>query len=315
MDVRLIALELGPQLGSGGQGKVHRVANIPGQVLKRYYHQNVNADSLRELVEFPASLDEHDRASLLERTAWPDRRVTDGGRVIGFLMQEAPAHFLGRTAAGQKPRELQYLLYQPKALWGDIRPLDAAGRIRLAQDFVSFMRLLHRNLLAIGDISMTNVLWSAGPPVRVFVIDCDGIRRIGHPPVLRQPETPGWEDPQMPRTGPDLDTDSYKVALVIGRMLAASSTVRPGEPLRLVPGIPDVVAGPVGECFAEAGGKYGSRPTVERWARALSGREMMQVAPPPPVRRAGPALPQAPVEQKRPGQRDSIPVRPVDKRP
>ena len=313
-DVALGSLQLGDKLGSGGQGEVHRVTNRQGLVFKRYFLTTLNADSLRALVEFPDSLDAFDRTALLTQAAWPQCRVTDGGRVVGFLMQEVPAPFFGRTTAGPKLRELQYLLYQPKPMWGDITPLDPMGRIQVAHALVKLMRSLHEHFMVLGDISMRNLLWSPGNPPQIFILDCDGAHLAGHQPVLPQPETPGWEDPHKPATGMDVDTDCYKIACAVGRILAAHPEIRPGEQLRLLPSIPANIAALAQAAFRDAAGTHGTRPALTRWAQALAGREMITLPKlsPPPQR--PPSLPQVDVD-RRDGPRDTIPLPPFGSGP
>jgi len=311
-DIAFSSLQLGQRLGAGGQGEVHRVQNHQGMALKRYFSPAVNADSLHALVRFPDSLDTFGRASLLAQTAWPVRRVTDGGRVVGFLMQEVPGQFFGRTTAGPKLRELQYLLYQPKPMWGDITPLDPVGRVQLAHGFVRLMRTLHDHAMVLGDISMTNLLWRPGQPPKIFILDCDAAHLSGYPPVLPQPETPGWEDPNKPKTGMDLDTDCYKVACAVGRILSAEPEIRPGEPLQPVPGIAQNVASLAQECFKDAGGAHGTRPSLSRWAQVLTGREMINLPSVPPP---APAIPLGLADIDRRGQRGTVQMPPFGGKP
>jgi hypothetical protein len=303
-EVRLSSLRLGEKLGSGGQGDVYLLRqwqghNQAGTAFKRYRDKNANARALLALVDFPGMLAPDAFTSLRSQTAWPLSCVTDGKRVAGFLMRTVPGRFIGRVSNGTpRLRELQYLLYPPKPLWGDITPLDATGRIVVAEAFVRLVRLLHEHSIVLGDISMRNILWCAGKPStpgkaaelpRIFVIDCDSARRIGFPPVLPQPQTVDWDDPQMPASGPDLDTDRYKVALVVGRVLAARHDIRPGDAWRPVDGVPWRIAEAVRECFNEAAKPRNFRPDVGWWVQALNGRETMRLRPPrrpsAPVRR------------------------------
>jgi hypothetical protein len=304
----LSSLHLGEQLGSGGEGAVYAVQNRPGLAFKRFYRPVVNARSLQALVEFPRSLAEDSRARLLRQSAWPLSSVTDGPAAVGFLMNLVPAQFFGRTAAGPKLRELQYLLYSPKPLWGAITPPDAAGRVQIAREFVALMRILQASSVTLGDISMRNLLWSPGSPPEIFILDCDSAVLPGVPPVMPKPvQTPDWDDPQLPAAGPDLDSDRYKIALVVGRILAADAATRPGEPVRLRPDIPENIARLVLECFSAAAGNHGSRPDLSRWAQALSGREMITVKPPAPLPPA-PQLPRTALDKREP--RETIPLPP-----
>jgi hypothetical protein len=187
---------------------------------------------------------------------------------------------------------LQYLLYEPKPAWGDITPLGIAGRIAFAREFCFLVRLLHDRHLVIGDISMSNLLWSDGDPPGVFLLGCDGIRLLGAPPVLRQAETPDWTDPKAPQSGLDLDSDRYKLALVIGRVLTRTADLHPGTELPSLSGVPDRVARQVTELWRQAAGERGIRPDAQHWLMALSERGEITLPVPPPVRKR-PAIPLA----------------------
>ncbi|WP_371661028.1 hypothetical protein [Streptomyces sp. NBC_00280] len=310
-DVQIAALDLGEKLGSGGQGDVLRVRNRPGEVFKRYFTVSANGESMRYLVEFPYTLSAGDSEALLRQTAWPSARVVKHGKVVGFLMREVPASFIGQTKAGPKLRELQYLLYPPKPLWGDIVPLDTNGRIEVARAFAGLVRILQERQMVIGDISMRNLLWSPDVPAQICLIDCDSPTRVGMPPVLPTADTPDWNDPQQ-QGGPSPATDLYKLALLVGRTLSGNAAVRPGQPLELPADTPEPIVTGVRALFDDAGQPTGPRPEAARWVRALSGRGEILVGPPPARRVLPPPLPMADLDG--PGSpRGSIPLRPPDK--
>ncbi|GAA1802170.1 hypothetical protein [Actinomadura chokoriensis] len=307
-DVLLRDLQLGGELGTGGQGKVHDLLGAwRGYVYKEYIASGVNGPALKRLVELPGEMAQADRDGLLHQAAWPLARVLDGGAVKGFVMRKVPQEFYGRTASKPRLREVQYLLYQPKAMWGDITPPDADGRLKIARNIVALFRLLHVRRLVVGDVSMNNLLWS--PSGGVFLLDCDGIRETGAKPVLQQPFTPDWDDPQQPATGPDLDTDRYKLALLVTRILTRTSALRPGDRVDCVPGVPGQIAAEVAVRFADAAGPRGVRPDAAYWARALDERGVIELGPLPPVRKP-PSLPQAPLDGRR-GQRPMIQLPPT----
>ena len=274
-DIEEADLRLGDEVGSGGQGRVFRVHNAPyGIVYKQFRSAGANSGALELLVGFPTSLPAGDRDRLLRQSAWPRARVTHQGQLTGFLMQQVPDRFYARSSAGvNKARELQYLIYERKPAWGDIAHSDvsAATRIEVAGQFAALADLLHSKSLVIGDVSMSNVLWAPGDPPSVMLIDCDGIRQLGSSPVLPQAETPEWNDPHQPQGGPDLDTDRYKLALLVGRVLCKSPYIRPGEPLQPVPDLPVNVALAVDRLWARAAGPRGDRPHAREWAAALAG--------------------------------------------
>jgi DNA-binding helix-hairpin-helix protein with protein kinase domain len=314
-DVEESSLRLGRELGNGGQGVVRLVIGQPMPlVYKQYKIAGADPAALRNLVELPASLQSSEREQLLQSTAWPLARVMRHGQLSGFLMPEIPDYFRGPNAAGtSKLRELQYLLYPPRPLWGDVVPpgLPFGTRIEVATEFTRILCLLHAKSLVVGDISMSNVLWAPGTPARIFVIDCDGIRKLGSRPVLTQAETPDWDDPQQSASGPDLDTDRYKLALLVARVLCGEPYPRPdGSDLALPAEVPSRIADRVRPLWRQAAGGRGTRPDAAQWLGALMGRAEIPLAPPPPVR-GRPAIPMAELEGTR-GPRPVIPLRPAN---
>ncbi|MDT0326865.1 hypothetical protein [Nocardiopsis lambiniae] len=282
-DVEKTDLVLGEELGSGGQGRVRRIVGGPhtGAVYKEYLLPGADPVALERLVRLPHRLGDSERARLHAMTCWPLARVVSSGHLTGFLMQEIPQRFLGRIKGGTSTlQELKYLVYEPKPLWGDIRPPETDGRWELSRRFVSLFQLLHSRRIVVGDVSMANLLWARVPEGghEVFMIDCDGVRGSGERPVLPQAETEEWDDPEQPDTGPDLDTDRYKLALLVGRVLSRHKSVRPGEPLNLPPDLPSKVAEQVERRFTEAARGRGHRPDAHQWGVALGGRAEIPVA-------------------------------------
>lgn len=273
-DVDEQALRTGRKLGSGGEGEVLEVAGRgAGLVFKRYLRPGAaDADALRELVDFPATLSSAGRDRLGRQAAWPMARVLNGGAVTGFIMRSIPERFYGRAGGrgNAQARELQYLLYEPRTLWGDIRPPDIAGRVAIAREIASLLDFLHARVLIAGDISMRNILWAPGRPAEVFLIDCDSVRRLGRRPVQRTPETPDWDDPSLAAPAyPGLDSDRYKCALLVGRILSRTPDLRPGCHLEILPGVPDRICSSVQTLWRQAGARRG-RPSASRWAAALT---------------------------------------------
>ena len=308
-DIEESDLRLGDELGRGGQGRVIRIeAPQQGYVFKQYIVSGAEPTALGRLVDLPTSLQPADQIRLHRQTAWPLARVLSKGILSGFIMCEIPARFFGTNAAGRpKLRELQYLLYEKKPAWGSIVPLELDRRMVLAKEFGFLVRLLHDQRLVIGDISMNNLLWSDEEVPGVFLLDCDGVRRLGTSPVLRQAETPDWEDPQLSPTGLDLASDRYKLALVIGRLLSRTPNLHPGPELPLLPGLPDRVAESVTEMWRLAAGPRDRRPDAQQWLMALSDRGEITLPAPPPVR-SRPSIPLAELEGA-PTRRRSISLR------
>jgi DNA-binding helix-hairpin-helix protein with protein kinase domain len=302
-DVDEQTLQLGPELGSGGQGRVLRVEGQgPPLVFKQYKMPGADQDALKVLVDLPATLQPSERDLLHARTAWPLARVFDRGQVKGFLMQEIPGRFFGANVAGtMKLRELQHLVYPRKPAWGEIVPeagVSTKARVEIASEFAKLLALLHGKSLIVGDVSTANVLWTGNDEeaAAIFLIDCDGIRKLGSRPVLRQADTLDWDDPLQPaHTDPDLDTDRYKLALFVGRVLTIGKDLRPGDKLQLVPDVPERVSSRVASLWQRAAGRRGTRPDAMEWTLALSNRDEIALPPLPPVRQR-PVLPHKPLD-------------------
>ncbi|MFE3458131.1 hypothetical protein ACFXKD_11340 [Nocardiopsis aegyptia] len=287
-DVDRGSLVLGEVLGRGGQGEVYRVegGSHAGLVYKEYMRADADPSALDRLVAMPVHrFTETERARLYALSSWPLARVVADGAVTGFLMREIPERFVGRVRGGRTQlRELQYLIFEPKPMWGEITPPDVQGRLEIVRRYTSLFQLLHARGLVVGDVSMSNLLWTADGGIDVFMLDCDGVRESGRSPVLPQAQTPDWNDPELPPTGADLETDRYKLALLVGRVLSRHKNVRPGEPLELLPGLPSAVADAVTRRFAWAAAGYGCRPDAHQWGVALGGRAEIPVDRPVPPR-------------------------------
>ncbi|MBO3745903.1 hypothetical protein J5X84_07460 [Streptosporangiaceae bacterium NEAU-GS5] len=308
-DVPESSLSLGRKLGTGGQGAVHELTGRgTGHVYKEYLNPAaVDGRELAMLVDTPKAMTAMDRDRLLRQCAWPLARVVDGTRVKGFIMAMVPQAFWAKQQNGPKLREYQYLLFEPKKMWGDIVPPDVDGRLDVVRQVVDLFRLLHGNKLIVGDVSMSNILWTDNPG-GVYLLDCDAIRKQGRRPVMAQPETPDWDDPLQPPDDPDLDTDRYKLALLVVRALTRNSRLRPGEPMNFVPGVPERIAKEVTARFQEAARPRGLRPDAAQWALAVSERGTIDLGPLPTVRTA-PNLRKAPIDGA-PDQRPLIQLKP-----
>jgi DNA-binding helix-hairpin-helix protein with protein kinase domain len=297
-DINEQSLRLGPELGSGGQGRVLRVEGYdPPLVFKQYLVAGADPYALKALVDLPTALQPSEREQWYARAAWPLARVFNRGQLSGFIMQHIPRQFSGASFTGSmKLREVQYLVYPRRHAWGTIVPeggVSARTRLEIAHAFARLLAMLHGKSLVVGDVSVRNMLWAGtGSETEIFLIDCDGIRMLGSRPVLPQRDTLDWNDPLQPKIGPDLDSDRYKLALLVGRVLTVGKDIHPDASLQMVPGIPDQVAARVSALWQRAAGPRFTRPDADEWVMALSNREEIILPPTPPVRQL-PSLPQA----------------------
>ncbi|MDV9175454.1 hypothetical protein R6V09_35760 [Streptomyces sp. W16] len=292
-DVPLGTLTLGVRVGDGGQGEVYDVAG-PDRLLYKSYRepQKVDGGELAALVALRQGLAPADLERLDRETAWPLCRVEDHGRVTGFLMHRAPDSMTWRTSRGDaRLTDLSYLLRAPKAAWQAVPQPSPAERYALVVAVVGLFGWLHALGLVVGDVSQANVLWAVRPGVAPYLLDCDGVRLVGRPPVLEQADTPDWHDPLAAPGAVTVDSDRYKVALVVGRVLSQDAYAAPGGPLQPLPGVLDDRRGnAVRALWEQAAGPRGSRPHVAQWRTALAGRDTIRLiaaepAPKPTVDR------------------------------
>jgi hypothetical protein len=284
-------------LGKGGQGTVRPLRGAPELVYKEYNQagfgsHHPDAAALKALVSLRTSMTASERAEWDRRTAWPLCRVMDGPRPAGFLMHLVPKEFRvpeagGRRSggAGSTPMlTVDYLNQAPKPLWASVPQPDPGARRRIALAFAELLDELHRRGMVFGDISQSNVLWTLAGGPSVYLIDCDGVRVAGSRPVLPQADTPGWDDPNSPPGTATPDTDRYKLALLVGRMVSRQQELRPAEggapvPLTPLPGVvPPESENRLARLWQDAA-VPGHRPIAREWAFALSGRTRRSVAP------------------------------------
>jgi hypothetical protein len=280
-DVEESTLTLGKNLGEGKQGVVYTLQDMAEPlVFKKYMEmpQTPNPTALKALISLPGTLPTALRAHLLSDAAWPLHRVLDSGRLTGFLMREVPEDFKGTSAAERiRFRDLQYLTHPYRPSAGTLVPAGGPTtqtRLGVARKFAALVALLHGGGLSIGDISILNLLWADpdGEHPSILMLDCDGIRFHGMPPVTEQLNSPDWVDPHESANGLDLETDRYKLALVIGRVLGCAKDAHPAEgPLSFPADLPAQVANRVATLWSQAAGPYGHRPDATRWLRALTG--------------------------------------------
>lgn len=282
-DIPLGDLRLRDRVGDGGQGEVHDLDGRPDVLYKAYRPAlRPGGDALAALVGIRRALDPAERDWLDRRAAWPLCRVTDpatGGRITGFLMHRAPDTMTWRAANGDtKLTELAYLLRPAKPAWQAVVQPTPGQRHALAVALVELLDRLHALGLVLGDLSQANVLWTVRPEPAVYLLDCDGARLAGREPVLAQAETVDWNDPKAPPGAVTADSDRYKTALAVGRILAQDPYTAPGRSFTPLPGVlDDRQDAAVRRLLDRAAGDFGTRPGTGEWRTALAGRETIRL--------------------------------------
>lgn len=112
-------IQIGRELGKGGEGSVFEVPSLPNQVAK-LYHQLPDVKKQAKLTFMASTADQQ----LLSYVAWPQETLhsTRGGPVVGFLMPKVvgkdPVHMVYSPAHRRQDR--------PKAAWEGVQnPVQA----------------------------------------------------------------------------------------------------------------------------------------------------------------------------------------------
>lgn len=289
-------IELGKELGKGGEGSVFEV---PGQIhwAAKLYNMHHAPDAtkqakLRFMVQAADS-------ELVSFAAWPQETLhtSPNGPVVGFLMPKisgrAPIHTLYSPAH----RRQEY----PTAAWDFL--LFAARNTAAAFDAI------HRHGHVLGDVNQGNVL--VGLDSKVVLIDSDSFQinangtmhlckvGVAH---FTPPELQGVAS--FDRVARTCNHDNFGLALLIFHILLGGRHPYSGVPLRADVGealekdiqsyryayasdgpqrgfnvppksipitlLPHPIQAMFTLAFTENGAKYG-RPTAQQWLTALDG--------------------------------------------
>lgn len=286
--VDLAEVQVGTELGSGGQATVHE-CHVAGreneQLLFKKYRGSVAAaidvEALTALVAWPASLSKRERAIVARASSWPDSIVSDpSGQVVGVLLPRAPQHFFYDAAAQSstngsttpKLRELGNLILESRSRKIGMTSLSTEATLGMLQELASLLAVFHRRGVVHGDISMRNVLWSPEDGGSCYLLDCDGAALHGRSAGEQPAMTLGWTDPRVIDNEidrPDQDSDLYALAAAVYR---AHYRVRGAEPGDIdyddLPDDPPISAKAV-QLFQHAFVNGSNRPTASRWKKEL----------------------------------------------
>jgi uncharacterized protein YegL len=194
--------------------------------------------------------------------------VLSGGAVRGLLIPSVPSRFTVAREDGRRPRDMSYLLCDRERVWYEhgIRTPHPIERIALLKELVRLFGVLHQGGVRAGPVSDASVLWSLEGGPRVLMVACDEFRTPSGAVVVPAGDPPGWEAPHGE------EAHWYRLAMLIGRVLAADRRARPGDDLVLPEDVPPGVAARVAACFAAAGAAEESeRPDAAAWEEALDG--------------------------------------------
>ena len=242
-------LELGVELGRGGQGSVWDVLNVrwtsaPQEadveqlVFKRYRPASlgkVDPQVLESMPRFWEGLSERDRIRLLRWVAWPLQTVGVDGTLSGFVMPQVSRVFFfeRQLLSGGVKREMatmQFLLNDASFLRRAGIDVNSSERLEILKDLARALAFLHERDIVVGDISPMNVFWSKLPECRAFLIDADsmsigGTSATGHPVATPDWAAPNAADSSTTDIAQPAD-DVFKLGLMVLRVLTGSQNER-----------------------------------------------------------------------------------------
>jgi len=270
---RLGALD---ELGAGGEGTVYRCAAFSDKVFKEFKSAilpEVDEDSLRLLVSFPATLASSDRSHLMSRTAWPTDLVTNRGGVVGYLMPLIPPEFFVTHGVKAYPAtcECDWNKLAMRTTWLDnsnihstVPQAEGMPLIDVLLDLCRTVQLLHDAGFIIGDISGRNMLWRVQPSCAVLMIDNDGYRKVGTRGVTIPKQTPDWIDEYLGGAATTQESDLYKLSLAVLRGYLGSGVISPADVTTRDPAVSRLLE------LAKRGTGPSPRPSASEWLRLLT---------------------------------------------
>lgn len=289
-------IEIGREVGKGGEGTVYEVRSNHHWVAKLYNtHHSPDTAKQAKLLFMASTADKE----LLNYAAWPQETLHNGykGPILGFLMpkvsERVPIHMLYSPAH----RRQDY----PDAAWDFL--------LVAARNTAAAFATIHQHGHVLGDVNQGNVL--VGLDSKVMLIDTDSFQinangtvhlckvGVGH---FTPPELQGMASfDRMPRTN---NHDNFGLALLIFHLLFGGRHPYSGVPIRADAGealekdiqayryayardsqqrgfqpppksipitiVPDSIEAMFTAAFTENGAK-GWRPTAQQWVTALDG--------------------------------------------
>ena len=149
-------VELGVELGQGGEGSVYAVQGQPDLVAK-IYSRDVDPEKAAKL----KAMCELATPALAKIAAWPQETLhkTEGGQVVGFTMPRV---------LGTRPI---HMLYSPKTRAVEFPQATWAFLAHVALNASKAFSVVHRHGHAVGDVNENNILVDDEGTVKL--IDCD----------------------------------------------------------------------------------------------------------------------------------------------
>lgn len=286
-------IQLGKQLGQGGEGSVFGVMGQP-QAAAKIYSKIIEPPKQAKITAMARYVEAN--ANFLHFCAWPTETLHQsvGGPVVGFLMPlvsgQEPLHHLS------SPSQRKHIF--PKADW--------AFLVRVARNIAAAVDAVHAHGHVIGDINES--IFMVSPRALVTLIDCDSFQFFDGKDYFLcdvgallyiPPELQGKSLRGLRRT---FDHDAFSLAVLIFQLLfmgrhpfsgvyAGSDDMPPDEAIKrfkfaygpnagsrgmgLPPGAFDLdivtpgIAALFEQAFTQAGLSAIGRPGPRQWVQAL----------------------------------------------
>lgn len=193
-------------------------------------------------VAFETHLDEINRRMKSDTTYFDSRMaapraiVERDGRFVGFLMRKFSegCYFTKKYSDGEEVNSLlqlkEFLNKESERNKFNVPKLKTIERIEIIADMFTTLAKLHEHGLIVGDISGSNLVLqrkaSRTGNLRVLFLDVDSFWHIGAPHPHGPASTLHWRSPEElknPELGPSKQSDVYKAALMVRRLLHQES--------------------------------------------------------------------------------------------
>ncbi len=232
----------------------------------------VDLGGVGALIEWRHQLSERDRRRIDLTASWPHRVVEFEGR-FGVTMAKAPARFFDNVEGLPTPRDLQWAI-SPAARFSGRDLITPREALAVVYRCVQTLSVIHRNGVVYGDLSSTNLLWSAeGRRTSIFLLDCDAAWRTTAARPQPHAQTALFVDPWIatPSAEQMMRSDLYKLGVLFLR-LYYRVVIDLTDKMRVLelPNSPPITPR-VRQLIKTALAKGGSRPTAEDWLRPLEG--------------------------------------------
>lgn len=208
-------LQLGPQLGAGGEGAVFELRDRSDLVVK-LYRKGLEKEKAAKIARMAKAANERLlNERLLKLTAWPTEPIRLGsgsGAVVGFTMPKITGHKQAFSLYSPRLRLQEF----PRASWQFL--------IRSAANAARAFTVIHESGNVIGDVNHGNLF--VGDRATVRLIDCDSYQiTINGSRWLCEVGTPTHQPPELQnvKTYKGIvrtpNHDNFGLAVIIFQML------------------------------------------------------------------------------------------------